>query len=88
VVARPDAHLALGGVGGFGHFLIRLFIWHAIWRLILSVWHIHVAGPIIVLSVVAALIGLGVWRRYHGPLFRGRNGGITGYGSRSGPRDW
>jgi hypothetical protein len=88
VTARPGAHLAVGGFG-VGHFLVRLFIWHLIWRLIISVWRIHVAGPIIVLVVVAGLIGLSVYRHYRGPLLRMRKGGgITGYGSGTGPRDW
>jgi hypothetical protein len=89
VAARTGGHLALGGGFGIGHFLIRLFIWHAIWRLILAVWHIRVAGPIIVIAVIAGLIGLSVYRHYRGPLFRGRRGGsLTGYGGGSSPRDW
>ncbi|MGO9078651.1 MAG: hypothetical protein ACLQDY_06365, partial [Streptosporangiaceae bacterium] len=48
-------HLALGG-GGLAHFLIRLFIWHEMWRLARSVWRIPTFGPIIVIVVVAALV--------------------------------
>jgi hypothetical protein len=79
------SHLALGG-GGIAGLIIHLFIWHLIWRLLFSVWHIHIFGPFIVLAVIAAFIGHGIWRRQRGP--RRRRGGLTGYGTGSGPRDW
>jgi len=79
------SHLALGGAG-IGGLIIHLFIWHLIWRLLFSVWHIHIFGPFIVLAVIAAFVGHGIWRRQRGP--RRRRGGLTGYGTGSGPRDW
>jgi hypothetical protein len=88
-------HVALGGGGGLVHWLVTLFIWHEIFRVIFYVWHIHTFGPIIVAIVVLGLIGLAFWRRQRGPfrrqrwLFgRRRVSGSTGYGTGSGPRDW
>jgi hypothetical protein len=78
-------HLALGGAG-IGGFLIHLFIWHAIWRLMFYVWHIHTFGPFIFFAIIAAFIGYGIWRRQHGAGWR--RGGSAGYGTGSGPRDW
>jgi hypothetical protein len=84
VTAKVAAsHLALGGAG-IGGLIIHLFIWHAIWRLMFAVWHIHTFGPFICFAIVAAFIGYGVWRRHRGP----RRGGLAGYGTGSGPRDW
>jgi hypothetical protein len=80
------SHLALGG-GGIGGLLIHLFIWHAIWRLMFFVWHIHTFGPFIFFAIIAAFIGYGIWRRQGGGLLR-RRGGSSGYGTGSGPRDW
>ena len=79
------SHLALGGAGISG-LIIHLFIWHLIWRLLFSVWHIHVFGPFIVFAVIAAFIGHRIWRRQRGP--RRRRGGFSGRGTGSGPRDW
>ena len=81
-------HQALGGGGGIAHFLVRLAIWHEIWRFIRIVWRIPTFGPIIVALVIVAVIGLAVLRRtgvrWTPP---GRNrGGSAGPGT--GPRDW
>jgi hypothetical protein len=88
-------HLALGGAG-LGHFLVRLFIWHEIARLFRYLWHIHTFGPYIVIGLIVVIVGLLVWRRFHGPVRGGRGGimwgrrrrGSAGYGSGGGPRDW
>jgi hypothetical protein len=80
------SHLALGG-GGIGGLIIHLFIWHLVWRLMFSVWHIPTFGPFIFFAIIAAFIGYGVWRR-RGPGLRRRRGGFTGFGTGSGPRDW
>jgi hypothetical protein len=79
------SHLALGGIG-IGGFLIHLFIWHAIWRLLFYVWHIHTFGPFLFFALIAVFIGYGIWRRQYGP--RRRRGGSVGYGTGAGPRDW
>jgi hypothetical protein len=84
-VKLAASHLALGGAG-IGGLIIHLFIWHAIWRLLFSVWHIHTFGPFIFFAVIAALIGYRIWRRQFGPRRRSR--GSAGYGTGSGPRDW
>ena len=82
------SHLALGGAG-IGGLLIHLFIWHMIWRLMFYVWHIHTFGPFIFFGIIAAFIGYHIWRRQSGPRpRRRRRGGLAGYGSGSGPRDW
>jgi hypothetical protein len=82
-------HLALGG-GGLGHFLIRLFIWHEIARLIRYLWHIPTFGPFIVIGLGVVIVGLFIWRRMRGPgpFWGRRRGGSTGYGTGGGPRDW
>jgi hypothetical protein len=86
VTAKLGAsHLALGGAG-IGGFLIHLFIWHVIWRLLFYVWHIHTFGPFLFFALIAVFIGYGIWRRQHGP--RRRRRGSVGYGTGSGPRDW
>ena len=89
VAAWPPGHyLALGG-GGLAHWIIRLFIWHEIWRAIHLLWRIPTFGPIIVIGLIVVLVGLAVWRRYHGPFWgRRRRGGLAGYGTGSGPHDW
>jgi hypothetical protein len=95
-------HLLAGGVGalggaGIGRFLVRLFIWHEIARLIRYLWHIPTFGPYIVIGLGVVIVGLLVWRRFRGPVFGGRGrgpiwgrrrGGSAGYGSGGGPRDW
>jgi hypothetical protein len=90
-------HLALGG-GGLGHFIVRLFIWHEIARVIRYLWHIPTFGPFIVIGLGVVVVGLFIWRRARGPVRWGgrgsgpfwgrRRGGSTGYGSGGGPRDW
>jgi hypothetical protein len=86
------AHLALGGggLGGLGHFLIRLFIWHEIFRLFRYLWHIHTYGPFIVIAIILIVAGVLIWRRTHGPFIR-RGSSRPGRGSAGGPggpRDW
>lgn len=79
-------HLTLGG-GGLAHWLVRLFIWHEIWRLFRYLWRIPTFGPFIVVGLGLIIVGLAVWRQYHGPVW-GRRGGSAGHGTGSGPRDW
>lgn len=84
----PGHYLTLGG-GGLAHWIVRLFIWHEIWRLVRYLWRIPTFGPFIVIALGLALVGLAVWRQYHGPIWasRRRGGGSARYGSGSGPRD-
>lgn len=85
----PGHHLTLGG-GGLAHLIVRLFIWHEIWRLLRYLWRIPAFGPFIVVALGLVLVGLMVWRQVHGPIWAGRrrDSGPTGYGTGSGPRDW
>lgn len=88
IAARlPGQKLALGG-GGLAHWIIRLFIWHEIFRLIRYVWHIHTFGPFIVVVILLAIVGLTVWRRQRGPRPWRRQRGSTSGGTGTGPRDW
>jgi hypothetical protein len=83
----PGSHLALGG--GLAHFIVRLIIWHELWRLIRYLWRIPTFGPFIVIAIVIMLAGLAVWRRRRGPRQRrASSAGSTGYGTGTGPRDW
>ncbi len=79
---------ALGG-GGLAHFLVRLFIWHEIWRLGRELWHIPTFGPIIVIVLGLAVVTLSILRSQGGlgRLSR-RRGGKSGTGTGAGPRDW
>jgi hypothetical protein len=88
----PGHRLALGG-GGLAHWIIRLIIWHEIWRLVRYLWRIPTFGPFIVIALVVVLVGLMIWRQVRGPgrrqdRDRGRGEDVTGYGTGSGPRDW
>lgn len=84
----PGHHLTLGG-GGLAHWLVRLFIWHEIFRLFRYLWRIPTFGPFIVIGLGVVLVGLVVWRQYHGPMWPGRRrGGSAGYGTGRGLRDW
>jgi len=74
----PGAVQALGG-GGLGHWIIRLFIWHEIWRLMRLIWRIPTFGPFIAVLIIAAIVGLLIWRQQYS---RRRTGTGTG------PRDW
>jgi hypothetical protein len=91
--AQPGFHLGLGG-GGLAHLILRLFIWHEIFRLFRYLWRIPTFGPFIVVALGIILIGLLVWRNAHGPVRLGRRrrggptGGPTGPGGGPGPRDW
>jgi hypothetical protein len=93
----PTAHLALGG-GGLGHWIVRLFIWHELFRLLRYLWRIPTVGPFLVVLLGLIIVGLLVWRQARGPRgpggrWRGRPGGGGGQGpggsgSGPGPRDW
>ena len=83
----PVVHQALGGGGGLAHLLVRLVIWHELWRIGRALWRIPTFGPIIVILIAVALVGLVVlrqsgfrWSR------RGQRSQRGGHGS--GPRDW
>jgi hypothetical protein len=84
----PGHRLGLGG--GLAHWIIRLLIWHEIWRLFRYLWRIPTFGPFIVIALGLVLAGLVVWRQSQGPSRwgRGRGGGSTRSGTGSGPRDW
>jgi hypothetical protein len=75
----PGAAVALGG-GGLGHWIIRLFIWHEIWRFMRFIWYIPTFGPFIAVLIAAALVGLVIWRQQYSQRRRA--------GSWTGPRDW
>ena len=85
------AGLALGGGGGLAHLILRLFIWHAIWRLGLLIWRVPTVGPGLLVLIVLALVAVAIFRARRG---RGRPGRGRGdpFGDRSGdqagPRDW
>jgi hypothetical protein len=96
----PSHHLALGG-GGLAHLLVRLFIWHEIFRLFRYLWRIPTFGPYIVIALGVVIIGLLVWRqtrrsgrwRQGGGGWSARSrqngrGGSSGPDAGSGPRDW
>lgn len=84
---RPHGgYYALGG--GLASWLVHLFIWRAVWRLVWAVWRIPTFGPVIVIMAVLALAVLGFISRRPGWSRRRRKGGIYGYGSGKGPRDW
>ncbi len=88
VVARlPGLHQAIGG-GGLAHWIVRLFIWHEIFRLARYLWRIPTFGPFIVILILAVLIGLSIWRKQHGPIRRRGQRGSAGQGAGTGPRDW
>lgn len=81
------------------HILIRLFIWHFVWKLVLLLWHVPTAGPFLVVLLGCALVGLAVWNKQRRTLGRsaaarwlprGRRPrtGLSGYGTGTGPRDW
>ncbi|HEY7147472.1 MAG TPA: hypothetical protein VH637_24765 [Streptosporangiaceae bacterium] len=50
-------------IAGVGHGLGKILILHAVWRFIRHVWLIPTFGPVIVIVVVVALVGLSVLRR-------------------------
>jgi len=81
-------HLALGG--GLAHWIIRLIIWHQIWRLFRYLWQIPTFGPLILVALGLVLVGLVVWLQSRRPARWGgrRGGGSAGYGTGSGPHDW
>jgi len=82
-------HLSLGG-GGLAHWIVRLFIWHEIWRLIRYLWRIPTFGPFIVVALALIIVGLAIWRPYRRTAWTGRRrgSGSAGYGTGGGPRDW
>jgi len=82
-------HSALVGGGGLAHWLIRLFIWHAIWRVLLALWRVPTFGPVIVIVLGLVLVALAILSSRGGLRWprrrqRGSDWGSTG----SGPRDW
>jgi hypothetical protein len=90
------AGLALGGGGGLAHLLVKLFIWHLIWRAGLLIWRVPAVGPELVVLIVLALIALAIFRArggrgWPGPRWPGR-GRRSPFGDRTGdqasPRDW
>ncbi len=82
----PGYHALAAGLGGF---LIHLFIWRMIWRLGLALWRIPTFGPIIVGLLALAAVGLAVLRSRRGRRWPWRRrGGVYGYGTGTGPRDW
>jgi hypothetical protein len=95
------AGLALGGGGGLAHLLVKLFIWHLIWRVGLLIWRVPAVGPELVVLIVLALIALAIFRarggrgwpgpRWPGSRWPGRGRRDT-VGDRTGnqasPRDW
>ena len=70
--------LAAGGAAGLGrlsggglaHFIVRLFIWHVIWRAGRGFWHIPTVGPFVVVLLIVAVVALVVLRKQ-----RARDGG-------------
>ena len=93
--------LALGGGGGLAHLILRLLIWHAIWRFGLLIWRVPTVGPALVVLIVLALVALAVFRAGRGrgwPGPRWPGPGLPGQGRRdpfgdradgqAGPRDW
>ncbi len=95
-VLTAGFHSHLGALGGFGrgggglaHFLVRLFIWHAIWRFALLIWRIPKVGPVILVLIIAAVVAVGVvlGRRRGSGFGRSIFGGGGGRPGR-GPRDW
>ena len=69
-----DAIGRFGGGGGLGRFIVRLFIWHAIWRFILLVWRVPTVGPFLVVLIIAAVVA--------GAIFASRRRRITWYSDR------
>ncbi len=65
-----------GGGGGLGRFLVRLFIWHAIWRFALLIWRIPTFGPPLLVLIIAALVTGAVFAA------RRRRRGISWYSDR------
>jgi len=94
----PVTHggLALGGGGGLGHLLVKLFIWHLIWRVGLLIWRVPTVGPGLVLLIVLALIALIIFRARGGRGWPGPRGPGRGrrnpfddrIGGQVSPRDW
>ena len=95
------AGLALRGGGGLAHLILRLFIWHAIWRLGLLIWRVPTVGPGLLVLIVLALVALASaaarrGRGWPGPRWpgAGRPRGGRGNpfavrsGDQAGPRDW
>jgi hypothetical protein len=94
----PVTHpgLALGGGGGLGHLLVKLFIWHLIWRAGLLIWRVPTVGPGLVALIVLTLVALAIFRArggrgWPGPRWPGR-GRRDPFGDRTSdrgsPRDW
>jgi hypothetical protein len=85
----PGRHLGLGGVAGGGlvHWIVRLFIWHEIWRLFRNLWRVPTFGPFIVIALILVIVGLLIWRQSRRrTAWPGRRRGDGSPGR--GPRDW
>lgn len=82
----PGGYHALGG--GLATWLIHLFIWRAIWRLGWAIWRIPTFGPIILVVLALTVVALGIGARGSRLPWRRRKGGVYGYGTGTGPRDW
>jgi hypothetical protein len=83
----PVVHQALGGGGGLAHVLVRLVIWHELWRIGRDLWRIPTFGPIIVILIVLTLLGLAVLRQSGFRWSRRGGGGPGRNGTGPGPRD-
>jgi hypothetical protein len=88
LAAGGAAGLGRFGGGGLGHFIVRLFIWHLIWRAGRDLWRIPAVGPFIVVLLIAGVVALVILRRQRGPRWWNNRGGSTGAGTGTGPRDW
>jgi hypothetical protein len=88
VLAGGTAGLGRLGGGGIGHFLVHLFIWHLIWRAGRGLWHIPVAGPFIVVLLIAAIVTVVILRKQRGPRWWDFRGGSTGARTGTRPRNW
>jgi hypothetical protein len=94
IALRSGAVVALGG-GGLAHLIVRLIIWHELFRLFRYLWRIPTYGPFIVIVLGLIVVGLLVWRssrRGQRSLRWPRRGSGSsagsGTGTGSGPRDW
>ena len=93
IALRSGAVVLLGG-GGLAHLIIRLIIWHELFRLFRYLWRIPTYGPFIVIVLGLIIVGLLVWRRsargqrsLRWPR-RGSGNSAGSGGTGPGPRDW
>jgi hypothetical protein len=88
LAAGGTAGLGRLGGAGFGRMIVHLLVWHLIWRAVLRLWYIPVAGPFVVVLLIAAIVALVIVRKHRGPRWWNNRGGSTGAGTGRGPRDW